>query len=247
MRLLAINPNTTTAVTEKLVAAGRALAPSGIEIIGATGRFGARYISSRSAVAIAGHAALDAFAEHGASADGVLLACFGDPGLLALRELAPCPVLGLAEASCIAASAGGRRFSIVTGGERWDQMLREFVAGLGFGASLASIRCVAPTGGQIAANPDAAHQILADAASAAAREDGAEAVILGGAGLVGIADALRSRVPVPLLCSVETGFRMAFSMLADPPKKPDHGDFSVPPPIDTVGLSSELTARLKSA
>jgi Asp/Glu/hydantoin racemase len=246
MRLLAINPNTTTAVTEKLVVAGRALAPSGIEIIGATGRFGARYISSRSAAAIAGHAALDAFAEHGASADGVLLACFGDPGLLALRELAPCPVLGLAEASCIAAGAGGRRFSIVTGGERWEPMLREFVAGLGLGASLASIRCVAPTGDQIAANPDAAHRILADAASAAAREDGAEAVILGGAGLVGIVDALRSRVPVPLLCSVETGFRMAFSMLADPPKKPGHGDFSVPPPIGTVGLSSELAARLES-
>lgn len=245
MRLLAINPNTTPEVTARLVAAGRAIAPPGVIITGATGRFGARYISSRSAAAIASHATLDAFASAGAGVDGVLLACFGDPGLHALRELAPCPVLGLAEASCLAAAEGGRRFSILTGGERWGPMLHEFVAMLGLAGQLASIRTVAPTGGQIAANPAAAHDLLADGARMAVREDGAEAVILGGAGLVGIAEAIRDRLSVPLLCSVETGFRRAFAMRANPPSKPQTGDFALPPPVESIGLTPALAARLE--
>ena len=60
MRILLINPNTTEAVTEQAAAHVRRLIPA--EIVPATGRFGARYISSRAAAAIAGHAALDALA-----------------------------------------------------------------------------------------------------------------------------------------------------------------------------------------
>lgn len=244
MRLLAINPNTTEAVTTRLLAAARAIAPPEIEIIGETGRFGARYISSRSAAAIAAHATLECYADHAGEVDGVLIACFGDPGLFALRELATCPVLGLAEACCHAAAEGNRRFSIITGGERWGPMLTEFVADIGFSGSLASIRTVAPTGGEIAANPAAAHTLLAGACTDAARQDGAEVVILGGAGLVGIAAAIADRVPVPVLCSVETGFRMAFSMLESAFIKPAAGDLALPPPIETIGLSRKLAARL---
>ena len=55
-----------------------ALAP-GIEFVGATGRFGARYISSRAAYAIAGHAALDAWANAEGAFDAVILARGGTP------------------------------------------------------------------------------------------------------------------------------------------------------------------------
>ncbi len=243
MRLLAINPNTTEAVTAKLVDAGRALAPPGVEIIGASGRFGARYISTRSAAAIAGHAALDAYAPHAGRVDGVLLACFGDPGLLALRELADRPVLGLAEASCQEAAKEGRRFSIITGGQLWPPMLEELLTSLGLSASLASIRAVAPTGGEIAANPAAAHDVLANAALDAVREDGAQAVILGGAGLVGIAEAIRGRIPVPVLCSVEAGFRAAFAMLNGAAPR----SAGALPPVGTTGLAPALAALLEGS
>lgn len=76
------------------------LTPAGVKLKPATGRFGARYIASRSAGAIAGHAALDAYAEHGGDCDAVHLARLGDPGLMALRELATVPVIGMAEVAC---------------------------------------------------------------------------------------------------------------------------------------------------
>ena len=60
-----------------------------------------------------------------------MLACFGDPGLAALKEISQVPVVGMADASILQACALGNRFSIVTGGERWKSMLEEFVAGHG--------------------------------------------------------------------------------------------------------------------
>ena len=49
-----------------------------------------------------------------AGADGHVIACFGDPGLDAVRELAAGPVVGIAEAAMHTATLLGRGFSVVT-------------------------------------------------------------------------------------------------------------------------------------
>jgi Asp/Glu/hydantoin racemase len=239
MRILLINANTTAAITDRLVAIGNGMAPPGVTFTGATGRFGARYIASRAASAIAAHASLDAWAEHGAGADTVLLGCFGDPGLDALRELARVPVRGLADASAQAALALGRRFGVVTGGAAWKPMLEEFFTARGYGASLAGVRTVAPSGGEIARDPEGALALLAEACRASVAEDGADVVILGGAGLAGLAGTLAGRVEVPVICSVEAGVRAAIAALGSGP-----AGLMPHQPVETVGLSAALTARL---
>jgi Asp/Glu/hydantoin racemase len=208
VRILLINPNTTQAVTDLVAGHARRHAGPGVTIDAVTGAFGARYISTRAAAAIAAHAALDAMAAHVGGCDAVYLACFGDPGLLALRELSPVPVVGMAEAACIQAAAQGR-FSIVTGGASWKPMLQEFVALIGLADRLASIRTIAPAGGQIARDPNAALDALTEACRDCAKLDGAQTVILGGAALAGLAQRIQHRVPAPLLCSVEAGTRAA--------------------------------------
>jgi Asp/Glu/hydantoin racemase len=238
MRLLLINANTTSSITDRLVAIARTLAPPGVVVTGATGRFGARYIASRAASAVAGHAALDSYAEHGAGAAAVLIACYGDPGLDALRELAPVPVLGLADASAEAALRLGRRFGVVTGGAAWKPILEEFFAARGFAGRLAGVRTVAPTGGDIARDPEGSIALLAAACRDAATEDGAEVVVLGGAGLAGLASAVAKQVPVPVLCSVEEGLRASFAAMGQP------GRGAPPAPVETIGLSPGLAALL---
>lgn len=237
MRILLINPNTTQAVTDGVAGHVRRIAGPSVAIVPATGRFGARYIASRAAAAIAGHAALDAFAEHGNGCDAVYLACFGDPGLLALRERSPVPVVGMAEAACREAAAAGR-FSIVTGGTAWRPMLTEFVALLGLSAQLASIRATDATGGEIHRDPDAALADLVAACRACAVEDGAETVILGGAGLAGLAERIQPSVPVRVLCSVEAGTRAVLAAAAQAPVSPR------PAPTDSTGLSPALAGLL---
>ena len=246
MRILLINPNTTPGMTALMTGALAARLTPDIDLRAVTGRFGAAYISSRSAAAVAGHAALEAYAEHGAGCDAVFLACFGDPGLLALKELARAPVVGMAEASCIRAAALAPRFSIVTGGERWGPMLREFAAVMGFGGALAAVETVAPTGAEIARDPDAALGLLAQACRLTAARDGAGAVILGGAGLAGLAARVQPLVDVPVICSLEAGFEAALAAARGAPRKPVSGDLALPAPVPSAGLSAALAGLLKA-
>ncbi len=211
-----------------------------------TGRFGGRYISSRAAYAIAGHAALDALASHRGRYDAVVLACFGDPGLAALKEVCRRPVIGMAEASIAMALPLGRRFALVTGGERWVPMLEEFVAAQGLCDRLASVIAVKPTGADIARDPEGALALLAAAAETAIERDRAEVVILGGAGLAGLAEPLAGRLPVPVLDSVGCAVRMAEAVAALRPRRPLAGGFAAAPLVETIGLSRPLAALLRS-
>lgn len=238
--LLLINPNTTASITELVLRTARGFASTGTTLRAVSGAFGPRYIASRVGYAIAGHAAVDALANDRGHKDAVILACFGDPGLAALKEISDVPVVGMAEASILQACAVGKRFSIVTGGERWKAMLEEFVVAQGLGPRLASVRTVAPTGADIARNPRAALSLLARSCTACAREDGADVVILGGAGLAGLAARLGSRVAVPLLDGVACAVALAESLARQ--KLGGLGD--PPPPVDSVGLSRGLAKRI---
>lgn len=247
MRLLLINPNTSSGVTDTVAGAARAVLPASVEVVPVTGRFGARYIASRTAAAIAGHAALDALAAHVEGCDAVLLACFGDPGLSALKELSPVPVVGMAEASCHLACTIGRRFSIVTGGERWPAMLTEFVAAEGLTSRLASIRALAPTGDVLTRDLDAGIAQLAEACRLAVETDGAEVVILGGAALAGLADRVGAMVDVPVMCSLEAGIQATLAVARLEAGKAVRGSLATPPAIESVGLSESLSRRLAAA
>lgn len=249
MRLLLLNANTTAAMTDRMVAVAADVAGQGVTVIGATAGFGAAYISTRAASAIAGHAALDLLATHvgrdnPGRYDAVLLACFGDPGLFALKELSPIPVLGMAEASLALAAQLGTRVAIITGGTRWPAMLREFALLTGHAERVVAIRATPLTGAEIAADPAAAADQLAALARACVDADGAEAVIFGGAGLVGIPATLQPRLDVPLLdslaCLVQAGIAAARLGAA----KPARGSFAAPPRTPSVGLSATLTAAL---
>ncbi len=205
-RVLVINPNTSAHVTDMVLASCRRAHPA-VHWDGATGRLGAAYIASEAAYAIAAHAALDACAAHYAGHDAVLVACFGDPGLLALRELALAPVVGLAQSSFEAAAQRGP-FAVVTGGRAWGPMLERFARMHQLDARLVGVYTVDLTGAQIAEAPDTALQDLCRACERGI-DAGARNIVLGGAALAGLAATLQPRVAIPLLDNVLLGAQAA--------------------------------------
>lgn len=224
-RWLLINPNTQTAVTERLGAVLRPLLPAGAVLDTRTAAFGAPYIACEASHALAAHACLQAWAEHRQSSpealDGVIIACFGDPGLFALREASACPVTGLAEASFILAAQKGP-FAVVTGGERWGPMLRRLAQSLGYGEHLRHIETVQPSGAQLLADPDMARRCLGQACAQAAAIDGVRSVILGGAGLAGYARDLQPLLALDLIDSAQAGLEVMLRNLAPaPPHRQD--------------------------
>lgn len=206
--LLVINPNTSAAVSALLQRHAQAAAGADVRVRTVTARFGAPYIACEASYAVAAHATLDAWAAAWAQpdtrADAVLIGCFGDPALLALRECSSVPVTGLAEAAFVQAARVGR-FAIVTGGARWKPMLERCAQQAGLSASLAGIHTVAPSGAELARDPAGARVLLGQACRDAARAFDASVVILGGAGLAGMAADIQADVPVPVIDSVLAG------------------------------------------
>ncbi len=233
--LLVLNPNTRADLTERLVGHAQTQAQAWAQaqpkpvsaptFMGATAPFGADYIASERTYVVAAHAVLDAWhrhvLEHGRPR-AVLVACFGDPGVWALRETAGVPVMGLAEAAMREAEALGP-FGIVTGGAAWGPMLERLARGLQLGGPghLRWVRTVAASGGEMAANEDAAvhdlsqvcHQLLADDAQfmsspeAPSTLGAVRSLILGGAALAGWAPRMAPPPEVPVIDSMAAGVR----------------------------------------
>ena len=211
-RLLVINPNTSVPVTQDLHAQLQTALGPQVHVQAVTARFGAPYIADEASYAVAAHAALDAWAHHaatGAGSDAVLIGCFGDPGLYALRECCAGPVTGLAEAALAQAAQFGD-CAIVTGGDRWGPMLWRICAGLPHGERVKAIVTVSMTGGEMRNNPAAAETaLLAACQQAVAQHPGVKSIIVGGAALGGWAARLQAHVPLPLIDSVLAGARHA--------------------------------------
>lgn len=236
--LLVINSNTSTAITALLQKQAQDQAGPQIRTRAVTARFGAPYIADEVSYAIAAHATLDAWAaalsNEQPAPDGVLIGCFGDPGLEALRMCSPVPVTGLAEASFIAAARLGR-FAIVTGGRAWEPILRRLALTSGFGEQIASVHAVELQGDQLAADRPRALSLLTQACNDVIARQGVQSVILGGAGVAGIAAEIQRDVAIPMIDSVQAGVSWALEQCHRPSR-------SVAP--ETVvawqGLSVEL-------
>jgi Asp/Glu/hydantoin racemase len=213
MHVLIINPNTRADLTVALVEQlSPYVANTGVSLMGRTASFGHDYIASEATYVMSAHAVLDAWhahlLEHGRP-KAVLVACFGDPGVWALREVAGVPVTGLAEASMREAKALGP-FGIVTGGAAWGPMLERLARGwdLSGPLGLQRVHTVQAHGGELVADPQRGLATI-DAAIDALLAEGPplSAVILGGAALGGWAGQLPARPGVPLIDSVAAGGR----------------------------------------
>ena len=116
MHITVINPNTTASMTELIGESARAVAAPG-RGQAVNPAMGPASIESHYDEALSVPGLLEEIARAqagGPAADGFVIACFGDPGLDAARELADGPVVGIAEAAMHAASFLGRGFSVVT-------------------------------------------------------------------------------------------------------------------------------------
>jgi allantoin racemase len=246
--LLLINPNTSPSVTALLEAAAlRAAAALSqpVQVRTATAAFGPRYITGEVGAAVAAHAAMEAYAtavHRDGAPSAVLLGCFGDPGLFALRALSSAPVLGLAEASMRAAAAIGP-FAVLTGGAAWVPMLHRLAQALPLSAPMLGVHALPRSGGEMAAQPQQAVEWLAEAGAQALRRwPDARTLLLGGAGLAGLAAPMAGRLPVPVLDNVDLALHEALRVA----QAHEAGAVAVVEAGPWVGLGSGLAALLPS-
>lgn len=213
MRLLVVNSNTTDSVTNRIAAAARLAASPGTEIEAVSAPFGLPLIVTRADWLVAGPATLAALAARRGSYDAAVIACFGDPGLDAAKELLDVPVLGISEAAFHAAAMLGRRFGMVSFTAALRPMFEDCLAHHGLAARCAGFRMGPAFAGDPGLVAEQRAELLVDLCRQSAEQDGAEAVILAGGPLAGLAPVIADRVPVPLVDGTAAAVRMAEALV----------------------------------
>src|SRR5262245_48007913 len=100
MQIRIINPNITQPMTDKIAAAARQVARPETEIVAVSPKTGPESIESHfeEAISIAGICE-EVMRGEEEGAHAYVIACFGDPGLDAARELTKAPVVGIAQSA----------------------------------------------------------------------------------------------------------------------------------------------------
>ena len=198
MKIRLINPNTTQRMTDAMGRCAREVAAAGTEIVAVVSADGAA-VDRRVLRRGTGDAGLLAEIVQGErdGCDAYVIACFGDPGLYAARERARGPVIGIAEAAMHAASV------LAPGFGRHDARahLRDGVA------SRRALRdeTVLPQRardrrrGARARPAGRPRRIIVDECRRALDEDGADAIVLGCAGMAEFAHEIEQQIGAPVV------------------------------------------------
>ncbi|HEY0818573.1 MAG TPA: aspartate/glutamate racemase family protein [Rhizobacter sp.] len=238
MKIRVINPNTTAAMTANIGEAARAVAAPGTQIDAVQPSFGAPSIEGHhDDVWAAAGVAEQVRAGEAAGVDAHVIACFGDPGLHAARELARGPVIGIAEAAFHAASLLATGFSVVTTLTRTVVIAEHLVLQYGF-----ERRCRGIHGTDIAVleldDPasDAYARILACSREALLR-DRSGAIVLGCAGMADLCRRLQGELGVPVIDGVATAVKLAEGLVSLGLGTSKRGDYAAPLSKTYVGLA----------
>jgi allantoin racemase len=245
MRILVLNPNTTSEITARLAAAAKQAAAQGTTISTATASRGVPYIATRAEAQIGGAIALEMLAELHRDCDAAIIAAFGDPGLFGARELFDIPVVGMAEASMLTACMLGRRFAIVTFARALGPWYQDCVEMHGLTGRCAGIRMLDDPFESIGHVQDEKESLLAELAKRAALELEADVVILAGAPLAGLASRIKDRAPVPIVDQMAAAVKQAEALVTLDVRKATAGTFRRPDAKSTTGLPAPLAARLE--
>lgn len=236
MRILLVNPNTTSSMTETIAQAARAVAAPGTAVEAATSTMGPASIEGYydEALAVPG-LLLEIGRGERDGADAAIIACFDDTGLDAARALASIPVLGICEAALATAAFVAHRIAVVTTLDRSVVPIERLVARYG----LAGRVHVRAAGIPVLALDDPRSGALArlrHAVRAAIDEDGAEAVVLGCAGMADLARSLSRECGVPVVDGVAAAVKQAEALVGLGLRTAKRGAYAPPPPKAYAGL-----------
>ncbi|MFC9692069.1 aspartate/glutamate racemase family protein [Kribbella sp. NPDC056951] len=229
MKLKIINPNTTASMTAKIGDCARAAAGPGVRVDATSPRHGPPAIESHADAALAVPGVLEEIAKGEAEGyDGYVIACFGDPGLKAARELARGPVVGIAEAAMRTAAYLGRGFSVVTTLSRTVGQAQDLADEYGVSRSCLGIHACEIPVLDLETDPQA-RAIIQQACKDALASDGSDAIVLGCAGMADLCHDLSANLGVSVVDGVAAATVAVEGLVRMRLTTGKLGEFALPP------------------
>lgn len=206
-KILIINPNTSEDMTRDVQDTILRIRGKNVETEVIHPMFGPESLECKYDETIAGYAMIDLLKAKENEYSGVLIACYGDPCLYAIKEKMSCPVVGIAEASIAAALLLGNKFSILAAGKRAVPLMENMVRGYGMNERMASVECLDMAVSDVEKQKEEAVLRLVAAVERAMKK-GAEVCILGCAGMTSLKEEVEKRTGGVILDPVEIGYGM---------------------------------------
>ena len=144
--------------------------------------------------------------------DGIFIDCFGDPLVPVAREAVDIPVIGGFGAALTTAAMIAQRYTIISVSQNVVAMNRALVREMGMENNLVSMPVVNMPVGSLS-DTDTLMNRLMDVSANAVRNDGAQAIILGCTGMLGVAKPLEKAlqaqgIPAPVIDPTTTAMTM---------------------------------------
>lgn len=212
MKILVINPNTTASMTDKIGAAARAVARADTEIVASNSQNGPASIQGFLDVATCVPGLLEEVERH-PDVDAIVVACFDDTGVDAVRTLVSVPVIGIGEAAYHMASLVATRFSVVTTLSRSVPGLENNLMRYGLAQKCARVLATdIPVLKLEEGDPETLAKIQS-AIQTTIDQDKAEAIVLGCAGMADLMEQLSQEFGLPVIDGVAAGVTMAEALV----------------------------------
>lgn len=222
--LIVINPNSSQTVTDGIDAAIAPLRSFGIPIRCLSLAEGPAGIETQRQADLT-IAPMLRLAAAQKDAAGYVIACFGDPGLHALRDQTELPVVGIQEAAVMSALTLGQRFGVIAIlPASIPRHLRAFGA-MGVLDRLAGDRALGLGVADLAA-PGKSLDAMIATGKRLRDEDGANVLIMGCAGMAMYRDLLQEATGLPVVEPTQVAVSMALGQiqlgLSHRPQRTDH-------------------------
>ncbi len=231
MHIRVINPNTTTGMTATIGEAASRIAAPGTRISATQPVDGPVSIESHFDEAVSTLGVLEAVLSGERAQNppqAYIIACFGDPGLLAARELTQAPVIGIAEAAFHMATLISTRFSIVTTLERTGIIAEHLLEQYGFARHCRRVRAANIPVLDLEEKGDTALSRIIDECRRARDQDRVGAIVLGCGGMADLTEPLSREVGLPVIEGVTAAVKLAEALVGLGLGTSKHGDLAFP-------------------
>ena len=150
--------------------------------------------------------------KHETEYDAIMVNCFGDPCVNAIREIVEVPVVGPGETSMLVASLLGHRLSVVSPTRKTARQVELHAREIGIEERLASVIGLEIPVLDLEKNEEKTIDAVVRASEKAV-EDGAEVIVLGCTGMAYMADEIRKRLDVPLVEPASLALKIAEALV----------------------------------
>lgn len=226
-------------MTEKIAIAARAVARSDTQIIATNSQNGPASIQGYLDIAECIPGLIAEIKRH-PEVDAIVIACFDDTGLDAVRCLVDVPVIGIGEAAYHAASMIAVRFSVITTLSRSVSGLETNLTRYGLASRCVKVRATDIPVLRLEHGDAATTDKIRQEIRSAINEDKAEAIVLGCAGMTDLMDQLAKEFGVPVVDGVAFAVTLAEALVAAGLKTSKLGTYASP----DFALSDEQNSSL---